>query len=499
MTDSIERQSREPDAQGRNRDRAKRRQSKLGLDKIVLGHLLILNIGITWAFGGQIGWARQALLIWGSIGIGLFVFAAFRSWRKGQPRRQVIGHLWPLILFDIVVGLSCLNPSFQSFLSQGELYFKLATPPYSWLPSSARPDLSLRELWQFNAIVLSCYNLVLVVRSRRVLRNFLLLLAANSVLLAIFGTFQKLLGSTGPWFGMVQTRQTYFFSTFVYHNHWGAYILLITGLCLGLLFYFWKRGGYRDLWHSPVLAGAVATLLLAATIPLSGSRSSSLLLGLLLFGALLHALWRLFRQYQHRQESTTRPILALVLTVALALMAVMYLGDEIIAKRSRQTSEQFSSFRTDNNLSNDSRLTLYRDTVRAGSVKPWFGWGLETYGDVFRIYNSQRAAEVWFGQPYYREAHSDWLQSFAESGVVGTSLLVLLGLVPLWRVRSRVFSSVLPRYLLSGCGLVLLYAWLEFPFANPAVMIAFWCCLYSAAHYAALDSAANASSNQLPV
>ena len=247
------------------------------LDKIVFGHLLILVVGISWAFGGQIGWARQALLVWGSVGIGIFVCAWVQTWRTDQTaktRRNVLLHLWPLVLFDVAVGLSCLNPSFQNFTSHGELYFKLATPPYAWLPSSARPDLSLRELWQFNAIVLSCYNLVLVVRSRRTVRNFLLLIAANTVLLAIFGTFQKLLGATSPWFGLVETRQTYFFSTFVYHNHWGAFTLLITGACLGLLFHFWKRGGYRDLWHSPVLAGAVATLLLTATIPLSGSRSS---------------------------------------------------------------------------------------------------------------------------------------------------------------------------------------------------------------------------------
>lgn len=452
------------------------------LEKIVLGHLLILIVGISWAFGGQIDWARQALLTWGTVGIGLFCYAMLSNGRR-ETRQRAFAHLWPLVLFDLAVGLSCLNPSFQSFLSNGELYFKLSTPPYTWLPSSARPDLTLRELWQFNAIVLSCYNLVLVIGSRSILRKLLLVVAANSVLLAIFGTFQKFAGAGGPWF--VANRQTYFFSTFVYHNHWGAFNLLITGASLGLFFHFWQRGGYRDLWHSPVPAGAVATLLLASTIPLSGSRSSSLLLGALLLGALLHGSLRLIRQHRERQESATRPIVVLGVTVIVALAAIIYLSQDVIALRSRLTTEQLTQMRGENSL--NSRLTLYRDTVRTGLVKPWFGWGLETYGDVFRIYNSQRADEVWFGQPYYREAHSDWLQSFAESGVIGTSLLVLLGLAPLWPVRARVFKSVLPRYLLAGGALVLLYAWVEFPFANPAVMIAFWLCLYSAACYAALD------------
>lgn len=463
------------------------RNPALSLDNIVIGHLLILVVGLSWAFGGQIGWARQALLVWGTIGIGIFIFAFLKTWRSGrtEARRNVWLHLWPLALFNLAVGLSCLNPSFQSFLSHGELYFKLSTPPHAWLPSSARPDLSLRELWQFNAIVLSCYNLVLVIRSRGQLRNFLLVIAANSVLLAIFGTFQKFSGATSPWFGLVPTSQTYFFSTFVYHNHWGAFTVLIAGACLGLLFHFWQRGSYRDLWHSPVPVGAVATLLLAATLPLSGSRSSSLLLGLFLFGAIGHVCFSLFQQSRARHESATRPILALIVTALIGLAAIIYLSQEMIARRAHLTTEQLSHIRGEDSL--NSRLTLYRDTWRTATVKPWFGWGLETYGDVFRIYNSQRAVEILFGQPYYREAHSDWLQSFAESGVVGTGLLVLLGLMPLWPVRASILKSALPRYLLAGCTLVLLYAWVEFPFANPAVMLAFWCCLYSAARYAALD------------
>ncbi len=75
-------------------------------------------------------------------------------------------------------------------------------------------------------------------------------------------------------------------------------------------------------------------------------------------------------------------------------------------------------------------------------VQPWFGWGLETYGNVFRIYNSQRAVEVHFGQPYYRAAHSDWLQLFAETGAVGTALIPLLLLGLLRGIRWRRAAAI---------------------------------------------------------
>jgi hypothetical protein len=58
-------------------------------------------------------------------------------------------------------------------------------------------------------------------------------LAGNAVLLAVFGTFQKLAGAKGLWFGLVASPQPRFFSTFVYHNHWGSFILLSTVVCPG--------------------------------------------------------------------------------------------------------------------------------------------------------------------------------------------------------------------------------------------------------------------------
>jgi hypothetical protein len=37
--------------------------------------------------------------------------------------------------------------------------------------------------------------------------------------------------------------------------------------------------------------------------------------------------------------------------------------------------------------------------------------------------------------------------------------------------------------LLAGCGLLAIYAVVEFPFANPAVMEAFWLCFFTALRY----------------
>jgi O-antigen ligase len=457
-------------------------------ERVVLGHASVLVVGLSWWFGGQSPGARDALLVWSTLGIALFFLAVGWQHRAGGGNSAPWRHLWPLAVWNVLVGLSCLNPTTRLVMRENEPMFMFVEAGWSWLPSSARPDLTLRELWQFNGIVLSCYNVFLVLQRRNRIRQLLAVVALNALALAVLGTFQKLAGSDGLWFGRVPSPQKYFFSTFVYHNHWGAFTVLNLGACLGLLFHALRRGGYRDAWHSPVLLGAVAVLFIAGTAPLSGSRSTTVLLALFLTGALVHFLAHVIRRRRARHESALPQVVAIVAAVAVAAAGVLYLSRDVVRSRARTTADQIQHLRTEDTV--NSRVQLYRDTWTMARAKPLFGWGLESYGTVFRLYNTQRAQELVFGQRVYREAHSDWLQSLAEVGFSGTALLLLLGLAPLVGVAWTRIQSVLPVYLLAGGAIVLAYAWVEFPFANPSVMVAFWLSLYAAARYARLDLAA---------
>lgn len=452
---------------------------------LVLFHLGTLLVGTSWWFGGQSEGARLAILIWGSLGIPLFFAIWGRQRASGAGFPSPWRHLWPLLIFDALVLISVFNPSTRLVMYEGEQLVVHTDPRWPWLPSSARPDLTLRELWQFNVIVISCFNAFLALRHRRLLRRLLALLAANALLLAVFGTLQKLIGAKGIWLGAVKTPQPYFFSTFVYHNHWGAFTVLNVTICLGLLFHSLRRGGHRDFWHSPVLLGAVAIAFMAATAPLSGSRSTTVLMLFVLAIAVAQFLGHVVRSRRAHHESVLLPVAGIVLAFALTLGGAGYLSRDVIIARTELTARQLERIRTEDTM--NSRLTLYRDTWEMAARKPVYGWGLETYGDVFRIFNSQRVPERWIGAPHYREAHNDWLQALAEVGFAGTGALLLLGLAPLWGVWRLRSDSRLPIQLLFGCGILLLYAWVEFPFANPAVMMLFWTSLYVAAAYARLD------------
>lgn len=453
-------------------------------EALTLAHVAVLVIGVSWWFGGQSPGARQALLGWSTLGIMLFCAAWNRLGETEGDRWLPLRHLWPLFAFDLLVGVSCLNPSTSTSLHQGELMLAYVTPRWPWLPSSALPALSFRELWQFNGIVLSCYNVLLVLQRRRTLRRLLAIMALNALALAVFGTFQKLGRAEGLFFGLVESPQRYFFSSFVYHNHWGAFTLLNLAICLGLLFHQLKRSGHRDFWHSPAFLGGVAVLFLATTSPLSGSRSATILCALFILGAIGHYLASLVRHRREHHESSTALIVAVIATLALATAAIAFLSRDTMSRRIQDTIGQFGQLQTEDTT--NSRMRLYRDTWAMAQARPVFGWGLETYGHVFMIYNSAPDPGIGSWKPYYEEAHNDWLQALAEVGWVGTGLLLVLGVAP-WRgLRRAHLASSIPRYLAVGCGIVLLYAWVEFPFANPAVMVTFWIGLYGAARYAAL-------------
>ena len=248
----------------------RRGQPRTGLlEKAVIFHFAALLIFTSWAFGGQIPWARTVIAIWGGIGVGLFFVSGQACKAPAQWIHPAMRWVWPLLIYDLFVGLSGLNPSFVQIPGAGAAEL-IMVHPLAWLPSSALPSLTWTELWQFNVIVLTCFNLAVVLHSRRMVRLVLLIVAGNAVILSVFGTFQKLTGSTGLWFGAVPSPNPKFFSTFVYHNHWGAFTLLNASVCLGLLNHLVRRNAGRPFWQTPIPLGVIAGLLLVALLFVSG-------------------------------------------------------------------------------------------------------------------------------------------------------------------------------------------------------------------------------------
>lgn len=443
-------------------------------------------IGTAWAYGGNANWVRDVAAAWGSLGVVITFMAVRASKRRHQRWPKPLLWLWPLALFNLVVLASLFNPSFTE-LTDGVRDFYVPGESRPHWPSTARPDLSLRALWFFDATYLSCFNLVLTLRQRRAIRYLLLAVLANAVLLAIYGTIQKLVGAESIYFAGPKAVQPYFFASFIYHNHWGAFTLLMMALALGLVFQSVRQSATRDFWHSPGPVAFVAVLLLAASIPLSGSRSCTVLAGVFLLGALLH--WLVVFMRRAHQRPVSKLLLAAAALVGLTTTGFFAydLARPMIDKRLDDTYEQIEKVRANPGAS--TRFRLYRDTWLLAQDKPWFGWGMASFPTAFYLRNSQRFPVPGLSNEiHFHDAHNDWLQSLAEVGFVGTALLGLCALVPAISRRRILFDSPLTTYLCVGLALLLLYAWAEFPFGNRAVVVTFWVFFFAAVHYGRCDA-----------
>jgi hypothetical protein len=451
------------------------------LEWATLAHVAIFLVATTWLFGGQAEWVRTPLAWWGSLGI-LITFSAIRDrqeWRDGWMRP-----LWwclPVLGFNALVLLACLNPSFREVHDGVDVLLVNEGGRAGW-PSSARPALALHGLWVFDACWISCFNIALVLRQRRAVRALLLVAGVNALVLAIFGTAQKLVGASGIFFGSFPSPQKYFFASFVYHNHWGAFIVLMSAACIGLTWHYRRREA-RDFFHSPAFAGVIVVLLLITTTPLSASRSCTLLIIVLVGSAFLHAMARVIQKRRQFRESVALPVGAATLAVLIALTGIWSIARDNILRRLTDTRAQVSDMRAWGNIG--SRGVLYNDTWHMARAKLWFGWGMGSYPHVFTLYNTRKSPDRL--PVFYHDAHSDWLQALAEHGLVGSALLAVMVILPLTRLRRRHFSSSIPAYLLAGCGLILLYATVEFPFGNFAVILSWWFCFFCALHYGRLQ------------
>lgn len=461
------------------------RRAVRALEWLTAVHVATFLVAASWCFGGQAAWVRGPLTAWGLLGLPITLAALLQPRSESRETRFPLTWTLPILLFNAVVLAASANPSFREVQEGGVSYLVNDVGSQHW-PSAARPELAREALWRFDAIWLACFNLGFVVQHRRTLRRLLLVAVVNALVLAIFGTAQKLVHSQGLFFGAVHSPQKYFFSTFVYHNHWGAFILLMIAATLALVSRSLRlRGDNRDFFHSPAFTGCIVLLLLVVTVPLSASRSATLLALVLLGVSGLQGLVKVVRRRRQYRESLVLPVTAVVLAVVLGAGAVWYIAGDTIRSRLSLTFNQVQYART--SRSPDARVELYRDTWSMAMDKPWFGWGMASYPHVFTIYNSRVSVDRL--PVFYHDAHSDWLQSLAEHGIVGTTLILLAVALPLLGIHRGVRETPVSGYLMLGCGVVVAYAALEFPFGNYAVVLAWWFCFYAAARYAQLTAA----------
>jgi hypothetical protein len=384
------------------------------------------------------------------------------------------------VAFNALVLFASLNPSLRE-INLGAESVLVHEAGRAGIADSVRPAVALRALWLFDAIWITCFNVALLVRQRQSLRLLLIVAVTNAGALGVLGVLQKVALSRGPYFGATPAPQERFFSTFFHHDSWGAFAGLMMAACLALVWHYGRRREARDFFPTPPRAGIAVLLLLAATVPLSASRSSTVVAIVLLGAAVLHGTFRLVQRRQRFNESIAPPMLGGGIALVVAAAAIAFVVRGWSEGQSAQNRQDVAST-PQSELAVDTGHT--GDPWQRVRQKPWFGWGMASSATDFRTHQTRTSDDS--GPVVRHDAPSDVWQTLSEHGVVGSALLALCAVVPLLRLRRRHFSNPMPAYLLGGCTLVGLCALVGTPFGNTAVVLSWWLCFFSAVHYARL-------------
>lgn len=345
------------------------------------------------------------------------------------PRLRRSIPFWAGLAFAAYVALQAANA--YGTVVERDLFWRIVPEPHvAWLPAGLGAPLRSDGIdpgamngWRVLLILGGPWALFCAVRAAGLRRRVLVALAWVSVITAAFFAVWGYLNqpSYGTILGFAIPREAQVYGTFINRNHAGAYLYLNAGLALALACWHLRRAGDRAAQGGPHLVAAFAAVMLALFAALTNSIGAVLVVGLL---GLVVAPLTLFRGYRDGQGKVRPGVWAASLAAAgivLALGAVADFGK--LADKARGKADRYLQAGT------DDRAPLRAATWRMALDRPWTGWGAGSYRWVSPVYQAeQKALQDDRGRLRVRAlyAHHDWLQLFAEVG--------LLGLLPLLAV-----------------------------------------------------------------
>jgi O-antigen ligase len=215
--------------------------------------------------------------------------------------------------------------------------------------------------------------------------------------MAIFAVLHSL-SSNGKLYWLRTPRfGGWIYGPYVNHNHYAGLMEMI--IPIPLVFAFTRYAHGRARW---LAAGGSAFM--GATIFLSGSRG-----GMAAFAVQMTIfVWLLFRE---RTRSRIVLLLGAFLLITLATITSIG-GSEVSDRISTLTPGKHA------HITADLRLAIDRDALRMFRQRPWLGWGMGNFADVFPQFRS------FYTNSFVNAAHNDYLQVLTETGVIGFALVI---------------------------------------------------------------------------
>lgn len=421
----------------------------------------IVIVVLPWFFGGSGPEGYYAIVWCGRISLVPLMLWLGATWLRGEPPKAdfwIPVICWGLVAVQVIASLD--NPSHVSQAPwEGNGFDRI--PHQESRPSSAFPGATLTEGHLWLAFALFAISARCIGFTIGQLRWLLWFFVGNATVLALIGIpfkFSGVKAILGKW----PVPEWYFYSTFLYHNHWCAYALLALAATIGLFVCAPKT--------SARVALTLMGIVIAASAPLSTSRLGTLaMLGFGLFVAVVFARER----FSPGRLSFRVPRLLLFVAVLGTIMVVGTVGYFYKVRGEPGGHRTWVGILRNNPFG--LRQTFVEDTIPMLKEKPWFGWGLGAYGAAFRSF--QRPETIIVHNEgritLYDHIHNDWLERCTELGFIGFTLFIVPGVFWLRAVRRHGPLPALEKWLLAGCVALLVFAFGDMAFLNPVVAASF--------------------------
>lgn len=380
----------------------------------------------------------------------------------------------PLLLLGSVTAASLLNISFMPLPENPSV---LITRPgwIAWLPGTIDRSETLRAAVPWISALMLAGAIRQANFGPRAVRLLWAALLIHGLVVSGVGAY-FFFTDPNSILGLFRDPYGYHFASFVYRNHWAAYVVLLVAVALGFSFSALRHWSRRRIGLDAILPGLVVALLLAITLPMPGTRSGMVMVALLFSSAAFFLLRRIARI----NDMPISRRWSLLLLIAGFLASVGFVGVSL----NRQTLQKHwnRTVQEAQGLTQGAasiRMNFTKDTLRIAWERPVWGWGLGSFARVFRSYHGDYLRDE-YGRPKARllRAHNDWAQIWAEAGIVGLMVLVVPVIMRLRDICSD--GRPLFRWAAFGLILLLLYGWVDFPFHNPAVLFLWVAILCSA-------------------
>ena len=379
------------------------------------------------------------------------------------PKFWIFAVILPWTAFSVLFACSLFNPSFLTIYNN--LFSPLLPIEYnSSLPTTPNPARSLLFLEFTIGLLFMTLSVLITKTTRRQIRACLSGLLIFGSFLAVTGALVKLTGSQ-QFLWAIEFREPVAFATFFYKNHWAYFALLIASIGIALIQY--NHNCEKNNGHIPEksIAYALCTVVVLVSIPLAQARAATL-------ASIPLALVFIYVVTRWLPSRIPRIATALIFVV-LAGIGTWFMSQMVapqFAQALERSEQQIENYKA-KDFKSVKRIALYRDSWIMFKEKPIWGWGVGSFIHIHPIYAGPEFYKKDSDYPVaYEFAHSDYLQTLAEKGIVGSTLLVIpFALLGIFLSAKARWKNPISPSLLLGSGLVLLTAAIDFSLSSPAI------------------------------